>query len=115
MQDQNIMNELKHSGLGIASFITSIISGIILFTLVGIAGFLQATTPGGLDENSAAAVIIGLLLFAFVGALLVALGLGIGGLVQKERKKIYAVLGTVFATAFLLIMIFILILGLSMG
>ncbi|MDX9980739.1 MAG: hypothetical protein RBU25_12010 [Lentisphaeria bacterium] len=28
---------------------------------------------------------------------LVALGLGIGGLIQKDRKKVFAILGTIFS------------------
>lgn len=109
------MEEQKHSGLGIASFITSIVSGILIFLVIVIAGVMEASTPGGIDEESVGAVMVGLFLFAFLGAALVALGLGIGGLLQKERKKIFAILGTVFAAVSLVVTIFIMILGLAMG
>lgn len=109
------MEAQKHSGLGIASFITSIVSGILIFLLIVIAGVMEATTPGGMNEESTGAVMVGLFLFAFLGASLVALGLGIGGLIQKDRKNIYAVLGTVFAAVVLVGTIFIMILGLAMG
>lgn len=109
------MEEQKHSGLGIASFITSIVSGLILFLLIVIAGVMEASTPGGIDENSAGAVIVGFCLFAFMGAALLALGLGIGGLFQKERKKIFAILGTVFSAVSLVGTIFLMILGIAMG
>lgn len=109
------MEERKHSGLGIASFITSIVSGILIFLDIVIAGVMEATTPGGVDEASAGAIIVGLFLFAFLGAAFVGLGLGIGGLLQKERKKIFAILGTVFSVISLLATIFIIILGLAMG
>ena len=109
------MEQLKHSGLGIASFITAIVSGVFVFLLVVIAGAIEVSTPGGMDEESASAVIIGLLLFALVGALLVAIGLGIAGLVQNGRKKVFAVLGTVFSTAILLGTVFLLIIGIAMG
>jgi len=109
------MEEQKHSGLGIASFITSIVSGILIFLVIVIASVMEASTPGGIDEESVGAVMVGLFLFAFIGAALVALGLGIGGLLQKERKKIFAILGTVFAAASLVVTIFIIILGLAMG
>ena len=107
--------EVKHSGVGIASFVTSIVAGVLIFLLVIIAGFLEVSTPGGMDEESIAAVLIGLFLFAFLGAELVALGLGIGGLIQKDRKKIFAILGVVFSATALLITLFILFLGLAMG
>ncbi len=34
---------------------------------------------------------------------LVALGLGIGGLMQKDRKKIYAILGTIFSVGTIIV------------
>jgi len=109
------MEEKKHSGLGIASFITSIVSGLLIFLLIVVAGVMEASTPGGIDEESAGADMLGLFLFAFLGAALVALGLGIGGLLQKERKKIFAILGTVFSAVSLVVTIFIMIIGLAMG
>jgi hypothetical protein len=41
--------------------------------------------------------------------------LGIGGLIQQDRKKIFAILGVVFSATALLITLFILFLGLAMG
>lgn len=109
------MEEKKHSGLGIASFILSIVSGLLIFLVVVVAGVMEASTPGGIDEESSGAVMLGLFLFAFLGAALVALGLGIGGLLQKERKKIFAILGTVFSAVSVVLTIFIMIIGLAMG
>ena len=109
------MEEQKHSGLGIASFITSIISGILTLVLIGVAGVMQASTPGGMDEKSAGAVVVGLFMIFFLGASLVALGLGIGGLIQKDRKKIFAILGTVFAAITFLGTILLMMVGLATG
>ena len=81
----------KHLGLGIASFITSVVSGIAIFLLIVIPGLVEASTPGGMDEESKGAVVDGLFLFAFLGATLVALGLEIAGLLQKDRNKIFAI------------------------
>src|SRR5690606_34790781 len=107
--------EVKHTGAGIASFDTIIDAGVLIFVQIMIAGVVEVSTPGGMDEESIAAVLIGLFLFAFLGAELVALGLGIGGLIQKDRKKIFAILGVVFSATALLITLFILFLGLAMG
>lgn len=109
------MEQKKHSGLGVASFITSIISGVFIFLLIVVAGVMEASTPGGMDEESIGAVMVGLFLLLFLGAALVALGLGIGGLLQKERKKIFAILGTVFSAVWLVITFFIMLLGLALG
>ena len=109
------MEEQKHSGLGIASFITSIVSGIFIFLFIVVASVMEASTPGGMDEESAGAVTVGLSLIACMGASFIALGLGIGGLLQKERKKIFAILGTVFSAVSLVGTIFLVIIGLAMG
>tara|TARA_B100001059_G_scaffold226641_1_gene255370 strand:+ start:82476 stop:82805 length:330 start_codon:yes stop_codon:yes gene_type:complete len=106
---------LKHSGLGIASFITSIVAGILIFVLIVIAGIMEASTPGGIDETSADAVIIGLFLLAFLGASIVAFGLGISSLIQKNRKKIFGILGTTFSALIVLGTAFLIVLGLAMG
>jgi len=109
------MEKQKHSGLGIASFILSIASAVLIFLLIAIAGIMEASSPTGMDEESAAAVMVGLFLFIFLGATLVALGLGIGGLFQKERQKIFAILGVVFSVVTLLGTVLLIMIGLSMG
>ena len=109
------MEEQKHSGIGIASFIISIISGVLIFMLVVIATIIEGSTPGGMNEDSIGAIIIGLFVFLFLGMALVALALGIVGILQKGRKKIFAILGTVFSGVSFAVTIFIIILGLLVG
>ncbi len=87
---------LKHSWLGISSFVISIIGGFAMLLLFGVAGYMEMSTPGGIDENSAVTAVVGLLLFALIGVHLVGTGLAIGSLTQKDRKKVFAVLGLVF-------------------
>lgn len=91
------MDDQKQSGLGVASFVTGITSAFLTLLAVGSAGVAEATTPGGLDANSDRALAIGVVLFSLTGVAGVALGLGIGGLVQKHRKKQLAVIGTVIS------------------
>ncbi|MEZ5990615.1 MAG: hypothetical protein R3F30_16175, partial [Planctomycetota bacterium] len=40
------------SGLGVASFVTSIVAVIVLFAMFGLAWFANQLTPGGLKEGS---------------------------------------------------------------
>lgn len=109
------MNSIKHSGLGIASFIISLIAGLALLGLFTAAGVLETTTQGGLDEESVAALVIGLgILFAGLTTL-VSLLLGIIGLVQQERKKIFALLGTIFSGLVVTLAILIVAMGLMMS
>jgi hypothetical protein len=109
------MDEQKHSGLGVASFVTSVVSGILMFLLIVIAGIMDTSSPGGMDEKSTGALVIGLFSFLFLGSSLVALGLGIGGLFQKDRKKIFSILGTVFSAVTIVGTISILLFGLAMA
>ena len=103
--------EQKHSGIGIASFVISIVAGILIFIVLGIAGSLEASTPGGIDENSTEAVMIGLAIIGLLFLNVLSVGLGIGGLLQKERKKIFAILGTVFSSFLILSVIGLMVLG----
>lgn len=103
--------EQKHSGIGIASFIISIVAGILIFIVLGIAGSIEASTPGGMDENSTEAVMIGLAIIGLLFLNVLSVGLGIGGLLQKERKKIFAILGTVFSSFLILSVIGLMVLG----
>ena len=57
----NVIPTRPHSGLGIASFIISLAAGAALVVLLGIAGVIESQ-PGGMDEESAGAVLVGLLL-----------------------------------------------------
>lgn len=105
----------SQSGLGIASLILSIVSALAIFLLVVLAGVVESSTPGGMDENSPEAMLIGLLLFAFMGGALLGLGLGIGGLLQSNRTKTVAVIGTVISAVTLVGSVAIILLGLAIG
>ncbi|CAN5909895.1 hypothetical protein BH23PLA1_BH23PLA1_31980 [soil metagenome] len=107
--------EPRHSGLGIASFIASILCAVCLFVLFVIAGVLEASTPGGLDEESLAAMVVGLLLFAFLFGSLVAFALGLAGLFQQNRRTTFAILGTVFSAMTILGTIGLIVIGMAMG
>jgi len=101
--------EQKHSGIGIASFITSIVVGILIFFVIVVSGVMAVSMP-----SEGLFVVVGLFVIALLIADIVALGLGIGGLCQKDRKKIFAILGTVFSSITVVGTIFLTILGNTM-
>ncbi len=86
-------DEPEHSTLGIASFVIACVSGLIEFVCVAIAGVLETTTPGGMDEDSTQAAIIGLGILGGILLCLVSLLLAVAGLFQRDQKKIFPVLG----------------------
>jgi hypothetical protein len=104
----------KHSGLGIASFVVSLLIGASEFLLIMIAGVLEAATPGGMDNESLIVLFIGLFVIVGLFANLAGVGLGIAGLVQRDRKKVFSALGVVFNGTVIFGLTMLLILGASM-
>ncbi|MGI9267875.1 MAG: hypothetical protein ACR2QY_10160 [Akkermansiaceae bacterium] len=86
-----------HSKLGIASFVTGIVGGLSFFILCGSLGYMEMNTPGGIDETSKAVILMGLGIILALFILFISLGLGIRGLIQKERKRIFSILGFNFS------------------
>lgn len=87
----------KHSGLGITAFILSLVTALVTAGLFGVASILESATPGGIDEESPAAITIGLLLVFSLASCLVSFALGIAGLVQANRNKSFAILATIIS------------------
>lgn len=106
--------EAPHSGLGIASFIISLLGGLTAFVTVVLAG-LMASGPRGMDENSPEAFAVGCTIFGVIGLILVGLALGVAGLFQQERKKVFAVLGVVFNALVVVFICGIMAVGLAVG
>ena len=102
---------LKHSGVGIASFVVSIAVGIGMFLVFTVAGVLQLRMPGGLREHKIMAMVVGLIVIGLVIATLSGIGLAIGGLYQKERRKVFPALGLAINLAILLGTVGLMILG----
>ncbi|HET7655954.1 MAG TPA: hypothetical protein VFK18_03035 [Luteimonas sp.] len=103
--------ERRHSGLGIASFITSLVAGLLTFILIAAAAMMVASSQGTFDETSPEAVGLGLGIMALLLVELVAVGLGIAGMLQKERKKLFAILGLVLSGLAILIVLALMVIG----
>jgi hypothetical protein len=88
---------LKHSGLGIASFAVALLIGAGLFMLILVAGVMSLRTPGGrMDEKAPLTMALGCAILVGVLGNLAGLVLGIVGLCQQDRKKLFAILGVIF-------------------
>ena len=98
----NVVAE-KHSGVGVASFVTSIIASTGMIFLYVVAAYMHVASGGGIDETSSGAMVLGLFIMLFFIVLLISVGLGIAGLVQKNTKKIFPLLGTIFSSVVFLI------------
>lgn len=91
--------EDKHSGPGIASFCLSIIVAVLTFALVCYAGYLEMSTPGGVDEKDPKVMLIGVVFLGLMFLDLIAGVLGLAGLFQPDRKKLFPILGLLGSVA----------------
>jgi hypothetical protein len=105
---------MKHSGLGVASFIMAMVLGVSDFALLIYAGLAEAGSPGGIDEESVVAIILGLFIIGSVFANVAGIALGIAGVVQRDRQKVFSVLGVVFNSAIVFGMIALMLIGMMM-
>jgi len=104
----------RHSGLGIASFIVSIMVGLIMFCLIALISILTASSDYELKEDSHEAIAIGLGIFGLLFIDLIAVALGIAGLCQPNRQKVFAILGLLFSFGVAAGTIGLMAIGLSM-
>jgi hypothetical protein len=82
-----------HSGLGIASFIIAMV--VVVVGLVAVLLIVLASgRPYRRDAEPLIAMLVGLICLGFVAAL-VGIGLGIGGCVQEDRNRTFAVTGLI--------------------
>ena len=109
------MERQGQSKLGIAALLISILTAIGLFIVFIIAGVMEANTYGGIDEESAGAIILGLFIFGFGFLDLLAIGLGIAGIFQQTRRRVAAIIGTIISSAILIITLSLIGIGLAMG
>ncbi len=84
--------EPTQCGIGISAFIMTMLLLIIIICLIGYAGYLEVTTPGGVDETSPQAIIAGLGLILSGVLVLVSLVLSIVSICRKNKKKLFGIL-----------------------
>ncbi|TWU43455.1 hypothetical protein Q31b_24960 [Novipirellula aureliae] len=106
---------LKHSGLGIVSFLTAICMGFALFALIAVAAIIEGSNPGGMDEESASAIIVGLCVFAIIGLTFLGLALGFVGIFAANRNRIFPILGVMFNGLLLLAITALFLIGIATG
>lgn len=90
----------KHSRIGLASFVISIVAAMIFclaFLLAFGYGFSMAAQDPSyeFDQGSPFILTLGLLMCISPFISMVGLGLGIGAMVQKTDKKLFGIIGLV--------------------
>lgn len=102
--------------LGIFSFILALLAGLGVLILVVISGVLEVRSPGSISGGtSGTAVAIGLLIILCALTDLAAAGLGIAGVIQRRRKRVFAVLGVVLSVLTLLGFLVLILVGFAVS
>jgi hypothetical protein len=84
---------LPHSGLGIASCVIAACAFVFIILLFAIAGMMSVSQRGEIADDSAEAMVLGGILVLDAVAMLVGLILGIVGIAQGRRNKLFAGIG----------------------
>lgn len=88
--------------------------GVMIFAVFLYGGYMEISTPGGVAENDKLALLIGLAIIALLGLDAIAVGLGIAGLFQPDRKRVFSILGLVFATSTIIGTVVLIVIGNSL-
>ena len=103
---------MKHSGLGIASILLAVLAGIGFAVTMVIAVAIMGDDPTAFgNEEAPATMILGACVVLCGLASLVGIGLAIGGLVEKNRKKVFPTIGLVVNALGILLLVGLAILG----
>jgi hypothetical protein len=102
---------MPHSGLGIASFVIALIVGLVEVILVIAAAAMVAQGGGEMDEQSPTAIVLGCtMILGMLGALVGAILGGIS-VAQRERKRVFGILGLCFNIGILLALGLLMLVG----
>jgi hypothetical protein len=85
---------LPHSGLGIASFIIGLVVVVIVLLMILLVGVLS-TSRTNRNTAETMGMMTGLLVCGGAVASLVGLGLGLGGVFQENRNRVFAIIGLI--------------------
>jgi hypothetical protein len=91
--------ELRHSGFGIASFVLAL-TVFLMIVLVGGIFIYYELFRGGFPETDAVFGSLGIILMLVILYLILGLALGIAGLLQRNRKRFFAVIGAIVNCVF---------------
>ena len=108
-------DRIRHSGFGIVSLIISVLVGVCSLCPLAAAGIVEVTAARGMSKESWVVAVIGLFLAVGLGMSLLGVELGIAGLIQRDRKRVFAILGLVFNSAATIVLVGIMVNGVTLG
>jgi hypothetical protein len=100
-----------HTGLGVASLVLGVVAGIGAFVVFVAAGVLGSSDAMNRGPLLAIAVGVGMILVMMTTSF--ASGLAVGGLVQKDKSKVFAIVGLVINILLILSLVALMLIGLT--
>lgn len=101
----------KHSGVGIASFVLAMLSMVGFMGLMVMAVLMELGSPGSLEGESPALVLLGLGVLLCMLLIIVGIVLGIVGLLMPGYRRLYSGLGLGLNCLWLLLLFGLMLLG----
>ncbi|BFH64501.1 MULTISPECIES: hypothetical protein [Paenibacillus] len=103
---QHLQQQMRHTGPGIASFIISLVSMLAYIISVGAMGAIFANgfanDHSWTQSSTTGVTVVTLILIGLFAANILGIVLGIVGMVIRNRKKIFAILGLSLNTIIIL-------------
>ena len=112
---QEQQQELPHAGFGVASFILACISLVGMFASVAGAGYLVASKPELVQQNAGIMAVVGFAIIGFSGLMVLAAVLAIVGLLQSNRKKVFAILALAISGLAIAAVVALMTIGIVVG
>lgn len=101
--------QLRHSGFGIASFVVAMAVFLMIVLVGGILAYYELFR-GGFPETASVFGSLRIILILVNLYLILGLALGIVGLLQSNRKRLFAVIGAIINCVFTFSLVIIVIL-----
>lgn len=100
----------KHSLLGIISFSLAIFSFILLFVILVFVGY-HTLVSSGLPENEILYFFVGMIIILLLVIVLISMIVGILGILEKNRRKLFGILGVSIDVVMILLVVSLFIIG----
>lgn len=107
---QIIQEKKQHSVLGMISFGIAVFTMIVVIGFVLFIGFYEAFA-GGIPENDGSYIIIGSIMFLMMFVSMISLALGVIGLFEKTKNRLFSILGLTFNAATIISVILLMVIG----
>lgn len=103
----------RHAGTGIASFVLGLVNVLLFILMIGSAVALNVSSGGHVDPHSSQAILLGLFVILICLICLIGTGLGLAGVIQKSKRRLFGIIGLCLNGGTLVLIILLMVIGLT--